>query len=374
MSAASGATPWSGYSREALTARIVDLGERGYRAKQLFRAMHVEGELDLTQISTLPKALRDRLIEITPQPATALVESQEASDGTTKLLFALHDGRRVEAVLIPEKGRLTVCVSSQVGCPLRCVFCASGVRGLLRNLSTAEIVEPLIHAQRIAGRRPSHIVMMGMGEPLLNLDAVAQAIGIWTDPEGMGFSPRRITVSTALTGAKIEQLAERELGVNLAVSLHAPDDITRTALVPGSPPGRVEELVRAAARFAARTQRDATLEYVLIAGANDTPEHGDALARLARGTRLHVNLIPLNPVAHRPDLAAPSGIHAHAFARRLERHGVRVTLRTKRGDDIAAACGQLALERALGDADAPARMQDGPGPDAGAPPPDGARA
>jgi 23S rRNA (adenine2503-C2)-methyltransferase len=188
---------------------------------------------------------------------------------------------------------------------------------------------------------------MGMGEPLLNLESLAAAIRLWTHPEGLGLSPRRITVSTAGTPSKVDRLAELELGVHLAISLHAPDDAVRARLIPGSPPGRTRALVDAAARYARGSRRDATVEYVLIRGANDRLEHADALAALVRGRHLHVNLIPLNPVSHRPDLRAPSGLEGQAFARRLREQGISVTLRTQRGEDIHAACGQLALERSL---------------------------
>jgi 23S rRNA (adenine2503-C2)-methyltransferase len=321
-------------------------GAPRYRARQVFRAVQRRGVLDPRAMTTLPASLRERLAAGS-RPATGLLEAQTSADGTTKFLFGLADGRRVEAVLIPEDGRATVCVSTQVGCPLRCVFCASGVGGLVRNLEVAEIVEPLLRVRAHLGRRPTHVVAMGMGEPLLNLPALEAAVRLWTDPQGLGFSPRRITVSTAGTPARVDRLAETGLGVNLALSLHAPDDELRARLVPGSPAGRTRALVEAGARYARRTGRDATVEYVLVAGWNDAPAHAEALAALVAGRHLHVNLIPLNPVSHRPDLKAPSGRDALAFARRLQAGGASVTLRTRHGEDIAAACGQLALERAL---------------------------
>ena len=335
----------AGLSLDTLTERVRAWGQPAYRAKQLFHAMHGEGLLDAQRITTLPQALRE-LIRADAPPATTVVEDQQSADGTRKLLLGLADGRRVEAVLIPDGKRRTVCVSSQVGCPLRCVFCASGVRGLLRNLDTSEIVEPVVHMRRLLGARPTNIVLMGMGEPLLNLDHVADAIRIWTHPEGMGMSPRRITVSTALTPAGIERLADLELGVHLAVSLHAPNDTIRANLVPDSPAGRTEALLDAAANYAERSGRDATAEYVLIAGENDHPDHAAELARLVAGRHIHVNLIPLNPVGHRPDLQAPSATASKRFVEALRTHGATATLRTRKGDDIDAACGQLALERA----------------------------
>ncbi len=334
----------AGLSLGALTELVTRLGQPRFRAGQVFEAVHRHGALHPNEITTLPLAFRETLSREVLPPATALTQVQESKDGTTKFLFTLADGQRVEAVLIPEGKRNTVCISSQVGCPIRCVFCASGVKGLIRNLTVSEIVEPLLHVQRHLKTRPTNIVMMGMGEPLLNLENLACAIALWTHEKGLNFSPRRITVSAASTPVRIDRLADRDLGVHIAVSLHAPDDDTRAALVPGSPSGRVKGLIDAAARYARRTGRDATVEYVLIAGINDAPHHARDLARRIRGRHIHVNLIPFNPVSHRPDLEAPSRQVCDAFARDLREDGVSVTLRTQRGEDIDAACGQLAFQ------------------------------
>lgn len=344
----------AGLTLPEMRALLEGLGEPSYRAEQVFGMVWREGITDPAAMSVLGKGLRARLAEATSPEATRVVEVEEAADGTQKLLLELHDGARVEAVLIPEGDRRTVCVSTQVGCPIRCVFCASGVAGLLRNLTVAEIAEQVLHVRRRLGARPSNIVVMGMGEPLLNLKALGPAIAIWGDPKGMDFGARRITVSTAATAPMIDRLAALDLGVHLAVSLHGPDDATRRRLIPTSPEGRVQDLVEAATRFARKTGRDVTVEYVLIAGENDRPEQAEALAALLVDRHIHVNLIPLNPVAHRPDLVAPSGLAARAFAQRLERAGVFTKLRSQRGDDIHAACGQLALERSLSGPNAPA--------------------
>ena len=328
-----------------LDALLARFDEPRYRAKQVFEAVQRRAVLDPEEMTTLPRSLRARLTETVAPPATRLEEAQESADGTVKLLLGLADGRRVETVIIPEGERRTVCVSTQVGCPVGCVFCASGVDGLVRNLTTAEIAEQVLHAVRHLGGRPSHIVVMGMGEPLLNLRQLEPALRLWIAKDGLGFSPRRITVSTATTATLVDKLIDTGLGVNLAVSLHGPDDITRSRLVPTNRPGQVESLVEAAIRYARRTGRDATVEYVLIEGENDRPADADALARLLAGRHVHLNLIPLNPVDHRPDLHAPSRVAAQAFARRVEEAGASVTLRSRRGDDIEAACGQLALKR-----------------------------
>jgi 23S rRNA (adenine2503-C2)-methyltransferase len=343
----------TGTTLAELRALFEGWGEPGYRAEQAFRFVWREGVTDPERMTTLPKALRARLAGAVTPRATEVVEVQEAEDGTTKWLLALRDGARIETVLIPEGDRRTVCVSTQVGCPIACVFCASGVGGLVRNLTAAEIAEQVLVVRERLGARPSHLVVMGMGEPLLNLANLKTALGILSDPAGLDFGARRITVSTAGTAASIDRFAEADLGVPLAISLHGPDDATRRRLVPTSPEGRVRDLVDAGARYARRSGRDVTVEYVLIEGENDRPEHADALARLLVGRHVHVNLIPLNPVSHRPDLRAPSGFAAQAFARRLEAAGVPTRLRSRRGDDIAAACGQLALERALSGPAAP---------------------
>ncbi len=354
--AAPGRPALAGASREELRDLFVSAwNEPAFRGDQVFRAVWREGATRPAGMTTLPLRLRERLAEAFAEAATTEVEAEVAADGTTKLLLGLADGARVETVMIPEDDRRTVCVSTQVGCPIGCVFCASGVGGLVRNLTVAEIAEQVLRVRNRLGARPSHVVVMGMGEPLLNLENLAKAIRIWSDPAGMDFGARRITVSTAGTAAMIDRFAAQDLGCHLAVSLHGPDDATRRRLVPTSPVGRVQDLVDAAARYARASGRDVTVEYVLIAGENDAPEHATALAAALRGRHLHVNLIPLNPVAHRPDLKAPSGLAAKAFARRLEEGGVRAHLRSRRGDDIHAACGQLALERSLSGPAAPAR-------------------
>lgn len=344
----------TGLGLDELRALLAGLGEPGYRAEQVFRAVWKENVPDVASMTTLGKGLRQRLADATTPAATSVVEVEASADGTTKWLLGLADGARVETVLIPEGDRRTVCVSTQVGCPIRCVFCASGVRGLLRNLSAAEIAEQVLHVQRHLGARPTNVVVMGMGEPLLNLPALTHAVRLWEDPAGMDFGARRITVSTAGTAPMVDRLVEADLGVHLAVSLHGADDATRRRMVPTSPDGRVGDLVEAAARFARKTGRDVTVEYVLVGGENDGLEQADRLGGLLAGRHIHVNLIPLNPVAHRPDLRAPSPADARAFARRLEERGVPARLRTRRGDDIHAACGQLALERALSGPAAPA--------------------
>jgi 23S rRNA (adenine2503-C2)-methyltransferase len=344
-----GAPALAGLALDGLEALLSALDAPRYRAEQVFRAVQRHGQLDLGAVTTLPRALRARLAAATRAPVTREVVRERSADGTQKALLALADGRRVETVWIPEGRRRTVCVSTQVGCPVACRFCASGVGGLERDLEAAEIVEQVLGWRARLDERPTHVVVMGMGEPLLNLPALATAVRLLCHPEGLGLSPRRITVSTATRARLVDALAEEDLGVHLAVSLHGPDDATRSRLVPTSRPGRVAELVEAATRFARRTGRDATIEYVLVQGENDRPGHAEALADLLRGRHLHVNLIPLNPVAHQPAWRPPSGLEARGFLQRLRRGGVSATLRTQRGEDIRAACGQLAHERAVAD-------------------------
>ena len=335
----------AGLARDELAALLVGWGLPRYRAEQVFEAFWRQGKATFADMSVLPPGLRALLATRLAASSTSVVEVEASTDGTQKWLLGLADGRRIETVLIPEGARTTVCVSTQVGCPIRCAFGASGVGGVVRDLSTAEIAEQVLHVRRQLGERPSHIVVMGMGEPLLNLEALAGAVRVWCDPEGLAFSPRRITVSTAGTPTRIDRLADLDLGVNLAVSLHAPDDAVRKLLVPGSPTGRVAALIDAATRYAERSGRDATAEYVLIGGVNDLPEHADALGSALLGRHIHVNLIPLYPVLHRPDLRAPAARTSRAFLERLRASGASATLRTQRGEDIHAACGQLAAER-----------------------------
>jgi 23S rRNA (adenine2503-C2)-methyltransferase len=337
-----------GERREA----VVALGEKPFRAAQL--SQHYFGRLvdDPRQWTDVPATLRERLAdELTPRLLTA-VRAQSCDEGTTrKTLWRLFDGALVESVLMRYPDRVTMCVSSQAGCGMNCPFCATGQAGLTRNMSTAEIVEQVVSGARALARdeipggpgRVNNIVFMGMGEPLANYKATVSAVRRFIDPapDGLGVSRRGITVSTVGLVPAIRRLAAEGLGVTLAVSLHAPDDGLRDTLVPINTRWKVAEVLDAAWHYAEVTGRRVSIEYALIRDINDQAWRADLLGRLLRGHLVHVNLIPLNPTpgsvwtASRPE-------DEKEFVRRLEAHGVAVTVRDTRGREIDGACGQLA--------------------------------
>jgi 23S rRNA (adenine2503-C2)-methyltransferase len=327
----------------ARRAAVTDLGEPAFRAGQLSR--HYFGRFldDPEQMTDLPAASRDALAgALLPQLLTADRELA-CDDGTTrKTLWRTFDGALVESVLMRYPDRVTVCVSSQAGCGMACPFCATGQAGLTRNLSTAEIVSQVVAASRVFGR-VSNVVFMGMGEPLANYNAVLGALRRMTDPvpDGIGISQRSITVSTVGLVPTIGRLAGEGLSVTLAVSLHAPDDGLRDTLVPVNRRWKVAEVLDAAWSYADVTGRRVSIEYALIKDINDQAWRADMLGSLLAGHLVHVNLIPLNPTpgskwtASRPE-------SQREFVRRLEQHGVAVTVRDTRGREIDGACGQLA--------------------------------
>jgi 23S rRNA (adenine2503-C2)-methyltransferase len=292
------------------------------------------------QATDLPAALRGSLAAAFPLRRLALSARQRSSDGTEKYLWDLGDGEAIESVLIPEGKRRTLCISSQVGCALACVFCATGRMGFRRNLTAAEIaaqvrevvlLDPLL--------TPTNVVFMGMGEPLLNWDAVDTALSILNHRDGLGIGARHITVSTVGILPGLAQLARRPEQFRLAVSLHAPTTELRHELMPIEKKYRLADVVAALGQF----RRRVTLEYVLIGGTNDTLEHADRLAQLARPLGALVNLLPLHP-GGAPGLTPSTRAQMLAFERRLKRHGVEAVLRRSRGLDISAACGQLRVE------------------------------
>jgi 23S rRNA (adenine2503-C2)-methyltransferase len=274
---------------------------------------------------------------------------QEARDGTRKLRFRTADGRAIESVLIPDdkegRDKLTLCVSSQVGCALDCAFCATATLGFGRHLSAGEIVEQVYRATRLGGRRPTNLVFMGMGEPMHNFDNVARALALLHHPWGAAFSPRRITVSTVGVVPGIEKLGALSPAPNLAISLNATTDEVRDRLMPVNRRWPIAALLEAARRFPLTHGRRVTFEYVLLAGVNDTDADAARLPRLLRGIPTKVNLIPWNPFAG-PAFARPSAERIRTFQERLRAGGLPVYIRTPRGDDIDAACGQLAAREA----------------------------
>jgi 23S rRNA (adenine2503-C2)-methyltransferase len=292
-------------------------------------------------MTDLPREFRALLDAHFQIPRLALSSEQRSSDGTRKFLFALHDGQAIETVSIPEDGRLTLCISSQVGCALQCSFCATGAMGFARNLTAHEIAGQAREMMLLdPPQRPTNIVFMGMGEPLMNWDAVDTSLTILNDPKGCGIGARHITLSTVGWLPGIEALAERKEQFRLAISVHAPSDALRATLMPVNTKFPLAAVLEAAARF----DRRVTFEYVMLADVNDRPEHAMALAELARRCGAFVNLIPLHPggmMGFTPTPRERLGV----FARELRAHGVEVAIRKSRGVDIAAACGQLRVER-----------------------------
>jgi len=327
---------------EELRQWLATRGHPGYRAAQIERWALEKRATDFAGMSDLPAALRQELAADFQVFTTQIVSHRHAHDGTDKLLLQLADGGRIECVLLRDGPRRSICISTQVGCAMGCVFCASGLDGVERNLTTGEIVEQFLRLQHLlpADERLSHIVAMGMGEPLANLDRLLLALDIASNPKGLGVSPRRITISTVGLPPAMDRMIERGAKYNLAVSLHAPNDELRTKIVPVNKNIGLGEVLAAASRYLEASGRKLTYEYVLLADLNDRPEHASQLASLLRGQAAMLNVIPYNPVAGLP-YRTPSPAAQRMFRETLERAGINVQFRERKGDQIDAACGQL---------------------------------
>lgn len=323
-----------------------EIGEKKFRGKQVFTWIYEKRVRDFELMSDLPKSLREQLAAEFEIYRCREAAVQTSRDGTDKLLIGLADGGQVECVLLRDGHRRSICVSSQVGCAMGCVFCASGLDGVDRNLTRGEIVEQMLRLQsRLApGERLSHIVMMGMGEPLANLERVLGALDTAHSPDGLGISPRRITISTVGLPPSIDRLAQNGIPYNLAVSLHAPNDELRSELVPVNRKIGIAAVLDAADRYFASSGRRLTFEYVLLGGLNDLPEHARQLAHLLRHRSVMLNVIPYNPVAGLP-YKTPGKRAIAEFRQILESAGVNVMFRQRKGDEIDAACGQLRRNR-----------------------------
>lgn len=336
--------------REALDGLFAALGEPRYRAEQVRKWVYQRGVLSFDGMTDLPKRLREALAKEWTIASSTVAQVSEAKDGARKLLIAFADGECVEAVAIPDGERLTLCVSTQVGCPIRCAFCASGLGGVKRNLRAHEIVEQVLHATSDVvahldrgERRPiSNLVFMGMGEPLSNYEALVASLRVLSASWGVGIGTNRITVSTVGLLDKMERFAEEEVATNLAVSIHAPNDEVRMRVIPLLKGVGVDALIAAAVKYRRVTGKDVTFEYVLLDGVNAGPEHARELAARVRGSGCKVNLIPHNHVEEIP-LHAPPHEACVAFETVLREAGVKCTIRRRRGDDVEAACGQLRL-------------------------------
>jgi len=341
------------FDLDGLAAFCQELGEKRFRATQLFRWIHQRGASDFDAMSDLAKALRDKLKGCARVEALPVISEHVSSDGTVKWLFDVGDGNAVEAVFIPEDDRGTLCVSSQAGCAVGCRFCSTGHQGFSRNLTTGEIVAQLWFAEHSLRQRLktqdrviSNVVMMGMGEPLQNYSALVPALRVMLDDHGYGLSRRRVTVSTSGVVPMIDRLAQ-DCPVALAVSLHAPNDPLRDNLVPLNRKYPIQELLEACNRYLAHAPRDfITFEYCMLDGVNDQLEHAQQLIELVKptrglGVRCKFNLIPFNPFPASGLLRSPQA-QVVAFAKILSDAGIVTTVRKTRGDDIDAACGQLA--------------------------------
>ncbi len=342
--------PLLGQSLEALEAWAVAEGQPSFRGRQLHEWLYRRGAHDVGAITVWPQAWRERLREREAAAGEPLigrlqeVTRRVAADGTTKLLLGTRDGLRLETVGIPSPDRLTVCVSSQVGCPMACRFCATGKEGLARSLALHEIVDQVLSVREAMERRPTHVVFMGMGEPLLNSEAVLAAMAVFC--RDLGMAQRQITLSTVGVPGTLPRLAERSQAVlgraqfTLAVSLHAPDQRLRQELIPPARGYPLEALLEDCRAYARQTSRRVSFEYILLAGVNDAPTQAEALARLLRGFQSHVNLIPYNPIEEE-DFERPSPRSVERFRQVLAQRGVAVSVRASRGLDEDAACGQL---------------------------------
>ncbi|HPW17620.1 MAG TPA: 23S rRNA (adenine(2503)-C(2))-methyltransferase RlmN [Candidatus Aminicenantes bacterium] len=324
-----------------LQDELEKLGERRYRAVQIFEGLYKKRAAAFEAITTLGKALRERLAARFTFAGLEVADTRSSGDGTTKLLFRLGDGEHVETVIIPAGRRLTVCLSTQVGCKFACAFCASGRRGFRRDLRPSEIVGQAVHVRSALGREPTNYVFMGMGEPLDNWAHVEKAVRIMNAPEGMAVAARRITVSTAGFADAFPRLSALDIQINVSLSIHAVTDRLRDRLMPINRRFPLDAVVRAAEGYVRSGGRMITLEYCLLAGLNDALDDADGLAAIARRLRAKVNLIAYSPVEGL-EFKTPTDADLSRFKRWLEERRVGTTVRLSKGSDIAAACGQLA--------------------------------
>lgn len=331
------AAPLLGLSQTDLTAWVEQQGQPAYRGKQLHDWIYHKGARSLSDITVFPKQWRAELSDVEIGRSTLHLRSP-APDGTVKYLLRVADGHIIETVGIPTENRLTVCVSSQIGCPMACDFCATGKGGFLRNLAVHEIVDQVLTVQEDFAQRVTNIVFMGMGEPLLNVGNALAAVRCLNQDVGIG--QRFITISTVGIPGQIRRLADQQLQATLAVSLHASNQAVRSQLIPSARQYPITELLDECREYVKLTGRRVTFEYIVLAGVNDRPEHAIELAHLLRGFQSHVNLIPYNPIQE-VDYQRPSHRRLQAFMSTLKQHNVAVSVRRSRGLEADAACGQL---------------------------------
>ncbi|MBO5208019.1 MAG: 23S rRNA (adenine(2503)-C(2))-methyltransferase RlmN [Lachnospiraceae bacterium] len=324
-----------------LQEQMQELGEKAFRAKQLYEWMHVKLARSYDEMTNLPKSLKEKCGEIFTYTALEPVKVQESQiDGTKKFLFRLEDGNLVESVWMRYKHGNSVCISSQVGCKMGCRFCASTLDGWERNLLPSEMLDQIYAITRLTGERVSNVVVMGTGEPMDNYDNLLRFLTLLTDENGLNISQRNITVSTCGIVPRMRQLADEKLQITLALSLHATTDEKRRKLMPIANQYSLDELMKACAYYFEKTGRRITFEYSLVGGVNDTKEDASELIALAKPLCCHINLIPVNPIKEREYVQSDKAA-IQAFKNKLEKNGINVTIRREMGRDIDGACGQL---------------------------------
>ena len=320
---------------------VTEMGEKAFRAKQIYEWLHQKQAESFDEMSNLSAALREKLKERCVLTTLKMLEVQTSKiDGTQKYLFALPDGNVVESVLMKYKHGNSVCISSQVGCKMGCRFCASTIGGWTRNLLPSEMLEQIYRIQKLSGERVSNVVVMGTGEPLDNYDNLLQFIRLLTDENGLHISQRNVTVSTCGIVPKMYELAEENLQITLAISLHASNQAKRAELMPIANKYSINEVLEACRNYFEKTGRRLTFEYSLVGGKNDTKEDAEELARLIKGLNCHVNLIPVNPIKERDYVQSDKKVIEN-FKNKLEKYQINVTIRREMGRDIDGACGQL---------------------------------
>ena len=329
------------YNYDELKDEIAALGEKPFRAKQIYEWLHVKLADEFAEMTNLSKSLREKLEEQYAILPVKMLERQVSQiDGTNKFLFRLHDGNVVESVLMKYKHGNSVCISSQVGCRMGCAFCASTIGGLQRNLSASEMLGQIYQIQKITGERVSNIVIMGTGEPLDNYDNFLKFIHMVSDEHGLNISQRNITASTCGIVPNIRRLAEEKLQITLALSLHGSNQEKRRSLMPVANKYELHEVLEACDYYFEKTGRRITFEYSLVHGVNDTPEDAKELMGILKDRNCHLNLIPVNPIKER-NYEKPDKKSAENFKNKLEKNGINVTIRREMGSDIDGACGQL---------------------------------
>ncbi len=335
----------SSYTLEQLAEQLKAMGQPAFRAKQIFHWLHQKLVTEFSAMTDQPKALLAKLEEEYYIAAPVIQRRQQSKDGTVKYLFRLADGNCIETVVMRYNYGNTVCVSTQVGCRMGCRFCASTQAGRVRNLEAGEIAAEIYAAQKDIGERISHIVLMGIGEPLDNFDNVMDFLTIISSPAGVNIGMRNISLSTCGIVPQIDKLAEKKLQLTLSISLHAPNNAMRSQMMPVNDAYPVEELIAACRRYQKVTGRRISFEYSMVRGVNDSPATAKELAKLIRGMGAHVNLIPINPVDGSP-YSATDAENVKRFQNMLTDLGVNATVRRRLGSDISAACGQLRREAA----------------------------